>query len=717
MSRFENVTQLKILHAMKKSLLFYPLILLASVVRAQPTNQVQLPSVRVVANTKTPEGIVGERSVSAKFLTTWTNPLAHTRRINGRLLLLPPPRVTQAKLYYSADLHRLKQTQTLPEATTANVGIQTAQAMPGSYTALLPHSDNPAPTGLLRIEVDGRGHPVNYTTGTPIFYKWLVKLSNNTNLFTPVDSFTLPRPLNIAIIGDSYASGEGAPVLGGETALWLDQNDHRSRRSGEFMAVQQFKIDHPELAIRADLPLFVACSGAGIAEIVDTKFNPLFCDRDNSEKDPAQLNQLTTLLQDKKIEGKIDALVVSVGGNNFGFATAVEFAFAGDLPGNIGPLTRNIPRLNTVYTAMADRIDSLCIPHVFAMEYPDPTHKPGLPSVMTASELSLQSNFGGLPTDIGTFVLSAAFESAYANAQNQALGVCNLLEGTAELFFGNDKHDDCGDLTIFQHENYDHLKSHLACQASNLDNYIDVLPTVAEATTAFGRIRLMGEVIVQFFRCIDQGDEPFRCMAACIGSPGTRVTQSSLFNTFLATQRDFQAAHDSILIPMNKVIERICQPKPNWHYVGGTMQASRNHGLCSCGTNRYFNSVLASFSQQKSYNGTMHMNEIGQHAVYVAKLLPSLERHLLPPANRIEQPIGEACTRPVAPLSSEQKSTLDAMEKETKQMELTIIQRFKTFRDKYRPAIKVFIDEFDPKRFAAEFMQEDFANMRRNRLR
>jgi hypothetical protein len=319
-------------------------------------------SVRAINNT--PTDIAGERQLLAGFSVRRT-----------RASIWPVPRVTGATLFYSRDKARLQATVTQAQALTTNVGVSSASATRDVYGVTFAHAGNPSPAGSIAIPVEDQGSQV-YKTGDKVFFKWRVALRNPLISFmtdarlTQIDSFIMPRALNIAVVGDSYASGEGAPNR--PSPPWLDQNAHRSRLGGEFAALQTFKARNPGLDIRCDDGLYVACSGAGIREIVDLPFNPNFCDRADNSQDSAQLTQLVRLFEGNKYEGKLDALVISVGGNNVGFAEAVKSAFGGQLADNIGPLTRNLPRLDTLYRAMADRIDSLCVQHVFAMQYPDP---------------------------------------------------------------------------------------------------------------------------------------------------------------------------------------------------------------------------------------------------------------------------------------------------------------------------------------------------------
>ena len=160
--------------------------------------------------------------------------------------------------------------------------------------------------------------------------------------------------LKIASAGDSYASGEGAPDIG-PGGLWRGDNRdgrakacHRSNRAGASLAA---------LLVRANAFLSVACSGATTGSV---------------------LLQLDLV---RKFSSETDALILSVGGNDIGFAGMVFFCVVipeCGLDENLGSALRgrlaDLPtRLNTVFDAVNNGRAGDSVYNVLVVEYPDPT--------------------------------------------------------------------------------------------------------------------------------------------------------------------------------------------------------------------------------------------------------------------------------------------------------------------------------------------------------
>src|SRR4051794_10830921 len=155
-------------------------------------------------------------------------------------------------------------------------------------------------------------------------------------------------------MGDSYASGEGAPdVFGGydndghgdqhedwdtsvgnRSAADLDaERCHRSRNSPSALAAGYLGSDFPDLSVPFTS---VACSGAAIVEQGVFKSDPIpdpggllrsYDGADNlynfnpRPATPVLSPQITQL--NSKISSKIDALVVGIGGNDAGFGAFI----------------------------------------------------------------------------------------------------------------------------------------------------------------------------------------------------------------------------------------------------------------------------------------------------------------------------------------------------------------------------------------------------------
>jgi hypothetical protein len=168
-------------------------------------------------------------------------------------------------------------------------------------------------------------------------------------------------PITIVSVGDSYASGEGAPDLAGTGVplpRWRGDNRdgaavtcHRSNNAAPAMAGRLIA------SIRPATFFHFACSGAVISDVTG--------------------GQLATAA--RIVGGPIDALIISVGGNDVNFAEVVGSCLA--LPCELfgpaafpGPVFALTPKLRALVTAVA----AMPVPvrHVFVTEYPDPSTTP-----------------------------------------------------------------------------------------------------------------------------------------------------------------------------------------------------------------------------------------------------------------------------------------------------------------------------------------------------
>jgi hypothetical protein len=157
-------------------------------------------------------------------------------------------------------------------------------------------------------------------------------------------SHALVAPLRIVAVGDSYASGEGAPG-----PAWIDSSCHRSPIAGPQDAAARLNVFPQSF-------MSFACSGARTSSLLAPG---------------GQLSQLPV--------GPIDALTISIGGNDIGFADIVRTcANTADVvapPGcealdavvskDLGDLPAALLR---VFAAVPARVSN-----VLVTEYPDPT--------------------------------------------------------------------------------------------------------------------------------------------------------------------------------------------------------------------------------------------------------------------------------------------------------------------------------------------------------
>jgi hypothetical protein len=270
----------------------------------------------------------------------------------------------------------------------------------GKYrcSVILPHGTHPQPNAK---DYNARV----YRPGTTVHYAWGKSFTpsgatSELTLRSDVQEFVMPRPMTIALLGDSYASGEGAPnrrlVRNLETAngaldkgagMWDDTLCHRSKHGGLLQGVKTliaevsaFEFDYVN----------VTCSGATIGDgLISNQFMDnagLPMDPGNRKpggSKPGQIRQVLDWL-DAKQYPVLDALVMSIGGNDVGFdwvVTTCLAAILGDCADEVKKVARQaLADLRGDYAALNEQFISQfqgrrkAIGKVFITEYPDPTN-------------------------------------------------------------------------------------------------------------------------------------------------------------------------------------------------------------------------------------------------------------------------------------------------------------------------------------------------------
>jgi len=130
------------------------------------------------------------------------------------------------------------------------------------------------------------------------------------------------RDLLIFGIGDSYGSGEGSPDIderepGG--ARWQNRECHRSSRSGQVRAAQMIEEADPHTSVTF---VHVACSGGRIYRALLESYEGI--EPDGTPPIP-QIERVAELAGD----AEVDALFVSIGGNDINFSMIVEACILG----------------------------------------------------------------------------------------------------------------------------------------------------------------------------------------------------------------------------------------------------------------------------------------------------------------------------------------------------------------------------------------------------
>lgn len=160
-------------------------------------------------------------------------------------------------------------------------------------------------------------------------------------------SFQIPLVLNpkryvIAVLGDSYASGEGVPDLQyqrGKYSIWGDGgpgspailNHHRAHRSSRSWAAQMALFLEKEDPHSSIIFIFLAASGAWVTTGILEPYGGT--DTSLGGEMPAQIDEVAEICQKEKI----DYLFLSIGGNDVGFVPIVVHGIAFATPDEVEP--------------------------------------------------------------------------------------------------------------------------------------------------------------------------------------------------------------------------------------------------------------------------------------------------------------------------------------------------------------------------------------------
>lgn len=225
---------------------------------------------------------------------------------------------------------------------------------------------------------DNDQRPKVFNAGDTVFYKLIKKRGTNESSGSVVE-FTMPPKFTIAIMGDSFAAGEGAPHKTG--ALWLNSDAHRSKNSAKALAVEAFKDLRNDLAIES---VNVSFSGAGIDEgIMNSQFKQYAIEPKVMAKSvKPQIQQVKSWLSENKYD-HLDVVMLSVGINEIFFDDVVTQYFV--LPNALDldskaqrNLDKRINELTNRYDAMHDNIDDINrgfkVSRVNVSQYPSNTN-------------------------------------------------------------------------------------------------------------------------------------------------------------------------------------------------------------------------------------------------------------------------------------------------------------------------------------------------------
>jgi len=178
------------------------------------------------------------------------------------------------------------------------------------------------------------------------------------------DSVVTVKDLFIVSIGDSYASGEGNPDKPWEVvkrAKWIDSRCHRSATAGPALAALAIEKDDPHSAVTF---ISFACSGAGLKEGLTGEF------KKGSARLPPQLDQVVDAAKGRPI----DALLISIGGNDVNFGAlvlkAIRLRHAETDAGTAKLVREGLNVLQQRYADVGQRLRTMNVTKVFITEYP-----------------------------------------------------------------------------------------------------------------------------------------------------------------------------------------------------------------------------------------------------------------------------------------------------------------------------------------------------------
>ena len=249
-----------------------------------------------------------------------------------------------------------------------------AYVHPGTWTVDFDVCATTAPQNALKWQIDGR---VLAETTCSLSHNFdslgthLVKLeaaSADGQSVIVEESINL-RDLFIVSIGDSFAAGQGTPEKprnGLHTARWVDKPCHRSSWSGPARAAIVIEKADPHSSVTF---ISFACTGAGLLDGFLEEQNQ------GGRKNKRQLEQIFAAAGARTI----DALLVSIGGNDVNFGklvfNAIRLRHAETDPGTKKLFKDGFDTLTERFALMAQRLNNPTnkarIANVFITEYPD----------------------------------------------------------------------------------------------------------------------------------------------------------------------------------------------------------------------------------------------------------------------------------------------------------------------------------------------------------
>lgn len=319
------------------------------------------------------------------------------------------PEDVKVYVFYSDNRQELLTARHNPSGR-ATVRLKNNNRSKLSCTFYFPQEDHKAPNFITRDELNGNlnlsdddkkekyriAHLLQNTNGDislygeftdrnkkiinnprKVYYK-VTRVSRNRENSSVIHEFVMPRLFIVGYMGDSFASGEGAPHLNTNGLIsglpcqadvsWVNDFCHRSNNSGGMKAINKLISNHRELGIRA---INTTCSGAIIEELY--KYNQ---EHDNRDYVLPQMKQIENWCENKDRK-TVDIVLFGCGGNNVGFA---DLMFHSILPASafweeiITETKRELDNLPERYRKLNSYFNegtTLKIGKVLVMNYPD----------------------------------------------------------------------------------------------------------------------------------------------------------------------------------------------------------------------------------------------------------------------------------------------------------------------------------------------------------
>ncbi|MFK7915866.1 MAG: hypothetical protein AB8B93_18280 [Pseudomonadales bacterium] len=281
-------------------------------------------------------------------------------------------------------------------SSTPRPDLSTARSTVQQLTAVLPQIGPNTRISLpdtrpVRLTQKYYRYPIKVKARETVDYRW-VMMKDNGALARPKwkpRRFKMPLPFSVALMGDSFASGEGAPMQYkpkmirpstgldvahlteqplppepkfSDFASWTDRQAHRSNYSGLVLGVKEFQLQRPDVWVEylhtaiSSATISQSHSGApaasrkaggmygpfrgqrelfvdtlAVASVVDAAFFDGWGIIDKvHNRQEAQLSRVEDWLRRERLQCA-DAVVMTGGGNDAGFGSVIENAIFGSL--------------------------------------------------------------------------------------------------------------------------------------------------------------------------------------------------------------------------------------------------------------------------------------------------------------------------------------------------------------------------------------------------